>query len=110
MKVFDGLRHGHVMEYSFHPKDIPLIQRWGNITVIHLSDFNTNFSSIFGNIEEIAKSLHTLSITVNHFDRLQQRKFHNGDYVMFDGLNRTLKSVDLEFGSTQGYNCKCFRL
>ena len=101
MKVFDGLRHGHVMEYSFHPKDIPLIQSWENITAIHLSDFDTNFSSIFGKIEEIAKSLHTLSITVNHFDRLQLRKFHNRDSVMFDGLNRTLKSVDLEFDSAQ---------
>ena len=101
MKVFDGLRHGHVMEYSFHPKDIPFIQRWENITAIHLSDFDTNFSSTFGKIEEIAKSLNTLSISVNHFDRLQQRKLQNGDSVMFDGLNRTLKSVDLEFESAQ---------
>ena len=101
MKVFDGLRHGHVMEYSFHPKDIPLIQSRENITAIHLSDFDTNFSSTFGKIEEIAKSLHTLSITVNHFDRLQLRKFHNRDSVMFDGLNRTLKNVDLGLDSAQ---------
>ena len=99
MKVFDGLRHGHVMKYSFHPKDIPLIQRWENITAIHLSDFNTNFSSVFGKIEEIAKSLHTLSIIVNHFDRLQQRKFHNGDSVMFDGLNRTLRVLSWNLGA-----------
>ena len=97
MKVFDGLRYGHVMEYSFHPKDIPLIPSWENITVIHLSVFGNEFTSTFRKIEEIAKSLHTLSISVNVFDRLQHRKLQNGDSVMFDGLNRTLKSVDMEF-------------
>ena len=100
MKVFDGLRYGHVMEYSFHPKHIPLIQSWENITVINLSVIGTNFSSTFRKIEEIAKSLHTLSISVNVFDRLQHLKLDNGDSVMFDGLNRTLKSVDMEFEST----------
>ena len=42
---------------------------------------------------------HTLSIRVNYFGRLLQEKFKNGDSFMFDGLNRTLKSVELKFGS-----------
>ena len=33
MKRFDGLLGGHLMEFSFHPKDIPLTQTWKNITV-----------------------------------------------------------------------------
>ena len=32
-KRFDGLRVVNLMEFSFHPRDIPLIQNWNHITV-----------------------------------------------------------------------------
>ena len=100
--AYEVFHHGHVMEYSFQPKDIPLIISWENTTVINLSDFDAVFASRFGKIEEVAKSLHTLSVRVNYFCILLQEKFNNGDSFMFDGLNRTLKSVELEF---RGHVC-----
>ena len=33
IELFDGLRAVNLMEFSFHPKDVPLFQSWKHITV-----------------------------------------------------------------------------